>query len=318
MEPATHPRGGIPALVAEGLRVRQLFPCEDLHPRRILERDDPRPRAERWALDAYVGCVFGCRACAASEVPGARASLGVKVEAAALLAREAGRYDLHARPILIGRAGDPYPPEEGRRRLTRALLAILARQRGLRLALATRSTLLLRDLDLLRALAARSRFAVHLVVGSAVEPLARRLDPFAPAAEARLASLGYLADAGVPAGVAVPVLPEVNDSRESLRALFEAAARFRAGWLTVAPVPLTPEIRRRVAEWVRARMPEKLPAYRALAASGVPVDPDWRAELRATVAALRREIALPGSPVFAAGGGVQLALPGLDSPSRAA
>ncbi len=318
MEPATHPRGGIAALVAEGLRARQVAPCEDLHPRRILERDDPRPRSERWALDAYVGCVFGCRACSAAEAPSSRGRIGVKVDAAALLVREAGRYDLHARPIAIGRAGEPYPPDEGRRRLTRALLAILARQRGLRLALQTRSTLVLRDLDLLRALAGRSRFAVHVILGCADPSLARKLDPGAPGAEARLASLRFLAEAGVPAGVSVPVLPELNDSRDALRALFEAAANARASWISVSPVPLTPPVRRRVAEWVRSRMPEKLPAYRALAAAGAPIDPEWRAELRARVAALRREIALPASPVIVRSPGVQLALPGLDSPSRAA
>lgn len=313
-----HPRGGIQALVAEGLRARQVAPCEPVYPRRILERDDPQPRNERWALDAYVGCAFGCRACAAAESSGPRERIGARVEAAALLAREAGRYDLHARPIVLGRAGDPYPLEEGRRKLTRALLAVLARERGLRLSLHTRSPLLLRDLDLLRALAERSRFAVHLIVGTADTALARKLEPGAPLVEARLAALSYLEQAGVPAGVSVPVLPELNDSRAALRAVFEAAAHARASWLAVAPVPLTPAVRRRVADWVRARMPEKLPAYRALAAARAPVDPEWRAELRATVADLRREIALPASPASSRSPAVQLALPGLASPSRAA
>jgi DNA repair photolyase len=318
VQPTPYPHGGIPALVAEGLRAHDVAPYELLHPRRILERADPRPRSERWALDAYVGCAFGCRACSAAEWPAARGRIGVKLEAAALLERECGRYDLHARPIVLGCAGDPYPAEEGRRKLTRALLSVLARQRGLRLALVTRSTLLLRDLDVLRTLAQRSRFAAHVVLGSAAPELARKLDPGAPSAEARLSSLRYLAEAGVPAGLAVPVLPEVNDSRADLRALFEAAARAHGRWIAVAPVPLTPPVRRRVADWVRSRMPEKLAAYRALAVSREAVDPAWRAELRETVAALRREIALPAAPRLAGSAAVQLALPGLAAPSRAA
>jgi DNA repair photolyase len=312
-----HPQGGIQTLIADGLRARQVAPCELLHPRRLLQRYDPQPRNERWALDAYVGCVFGCRACSAAAGSEEPARIGVKVEAAALLTREAGRYDLHARPIAMGVAGDPYPAEEGRRKITRALLALLARERGLRLSLHTRSPLLLRDLDLLRALAGRSRLAVHVIVPAGDPGLARKLEPGAPSLEARLASLRYLAQADVPAGLSLPVLPELNDSRAALRAVFAAAADAHAGWLGISVVPLTPPVRRRVAEFVRARMPEKLPAYRALAAAGAPVDPEWRAELRSTVAALRREIALPALPA-AAQRAVQLPLPGLDSPSRAA
>jgi DNA repair photolyase len=305
---------GIAALVREGARERADLRCERVQVRRILVRSDPRPFAERWAIDAYAGCAFGCRYCGAP----AEWRIAVRVEAPRLLEREASRWDLHARPIALGVEGDPYPPAESSYRLTQRLLEILGRARGLRLSLATRSTLIARDVEILRAAAQRSRLAVLLVLPALDEGLARKLDPGAPGVGARLAALRALIDAGVPAGICVPVLPGINDDPAALRAVLEAAARSRAGWASVRPVQGDAALRRRVCDWVRIRLPERLEAFRALAPPQGGVDPGWRADLRSTLAALRREIGLPAAPPALQARSVQLALPGLATPPRAA
>jgi DNA repair photolyase len=318
MSDGTPPAGaapvGISALVREGARERADLRCERVQVRRILVRADPRPFVERWAVDAYAGCAFGCRYCDASG----EWRIAVRIEAPRLLEREASRWDLHARPIALGVEGDPYPPGEASYRLTRRLLEILGRGRGLRLSLATRSTLIARDIEILRAAAQRSRLAVLLVVPALDEALARKLEPGAPGVGARLAALRALVDAGVPAGVRVPVLPGINDDPAALRAVLEAAARSRAGWASVHPVQGGAALRRRVCDWVRMRLPERLEAFRALAPPQGGVDPGWRAELRSTLAGLRREIGLPAAPPTLGARGVQLALPGLATPPRAA
>ena len=305
---------GIAALVREGARDRADLRCEAVPARRILVRADPRPFAERWAIDAYAGCAFGCRYCGAP----AEWRIAVRAGAPALLEREASRWDLHARPIALGVEGDPYPPVESRYRLTQRLLEILARPRGLRLSLATRSSLIVRDTQLLRAVALRSRLAVLFVVPALDEALARKLDPGAPGVGARLAALTALVDAGVAAGVRVPVLPGINDDPAALRALLEAVARARAGWASVRPIAAGAALRRRLYDWVRIRLPERLDAFRALVPAPGGVDPAWRADLGSTLATLRREIGLPAAPQTLAPQGVQLALPGLATPPRAA
>ncbi len=307
-------RVGIAALVREGARERADLRYDETPVRRILVRVDPRPFAERWAVDAYAGCAFGCRYCGAS----AEWRLSVRVGAPLLLEREATRWDLHARPIGLGVEGEPYPPAEARYRLTRRLLELLGRPRGLRLSLATRSTLIVRDAELLRATGQRSRLAVQLIVPAFNDALARKLDPGAPGPGARLAAVSALCDAGVPAGVLVPVLPGINDDPAALRDVLEGAARARAGWASVRPVELGALLRRRVFDWVRMRLPERLDAFRALAPAPGGVDAEWLATLRGALAALRREIGLPATPPSREPRAVQLALPGLATSPRAA
>ncbi len=312
--PSDSAPAGVTALVREGSRERSDLRCETVVARRILVRADPRPFAERWSIDAYVGCAFGCRYCDATE----EWRIEVRTEAPRLLEREASRWDLHARPIGIGVRGDPYPPVESRHRLTQRILEMLLRPCGLRLSLATRSTLIVRDAKLLCAAAQRSRLAVALLLPALDESLARKLDPGAPAPAARLAAVTTLVGAGVATGIRVPVLPGINDDRDSLRALLEAAARARASWASVRPISPGAALRRRVHDWVRIRLPERLDAFRALVPPPGGVDPGWRADLRATLAGLRREVGLPAAPPALERRSVQLALPGLVTPPRAA
>lgn len=93
----------------------------------------------QWSLNPYMGCVHRCTFCyvRAFERRADRPSddrygqtIRVKVNVAAVLARELARASWKRELVAVGAATDPYQPAEGRYRLTRGCLEALARARN--------------------------------------------------------------------------------------------------------------------------------------------------------------------------------------------
>jgi DNA repair photolyase len=214
-----------------------------------------------WTINPYVGCEFGCCYCYAraahrwtSERAGGSPSgsappaaaferdIFVKRNAARIVARSLDPAKLAGRPLLVGTATDPYQPAERRFQITRSVLETLGGFRGLEIWITTKSPLVARDADLLRALAERHRLSVCISLITLDAALLRRLEPRSPLPHARLRALHALAEAGVPAGVMIaPIVPGLTDGWGSLGALMaaakEAGARFAVGSaLRLAPV----------------------------------------------------------------------------------
>jgi DNA repair photolyase len=99
---------------------------------------------------------------------------------------------------------DPYQPIERRLGLVRALLPILA-ERGVRLVVQTRSTLVTRDIDLL------SRFdvvRVNMTVTTDSRVVERAFEPHCPTNTRRIRAITRVHDAGLNAAITMtPLLP---------------------------------------------------------------------------------------------------------------
>jgi DNA repair photolyase len=260
-----------------------------------------------WTINPYRGCSFGCRYCYARYTHG---FLGiedpeaferwifVKVDAPGALEREATERRLRARPIVFGTATDPYQPAEARYPLTRSLLQVLSRYCGLRISLTTKSSLVVRDLDLCRRLHERSNLSLHVSLTTLDRGLARQLEPGAPTPQRRLQTVRELSNAGLPVGVnVIPVLPGITDEEDALERLFEAARASGAAWVASGPLFLASGSRRKFFTWIRRRRPELLPLYRRLYAGGIDVDSTWRQLLRERVAQIRRRSGLAVGPL---------------------
>ncbi|MGH3545984.1 MAG: Rv2578c family radical SAM protein, partial [Mycobacteriales bacterium] len=117
----------------------------------------------RWTINPYRGCTHACVYCFARN---SHTYLGldagadfdnriiVKVNAAQLLATELSAASWHGESIAMGTNVDPYQRAEGRYRLMRGLLTVLAERRN-PFSILTKGTLILRDLDLLTRAAGR-------------------------------------------------------------------------------------------------------------------------------------------------------------------
>src|SRR5215218_9843275 len=115
----------------------------------------------RWSLNPYRGCLRGCHYCyarASHTYLGMNAGedfatkIVVKTNVPEVLRRELGRRAWTRQRVAIGTATDAYQPCEGRYRLTRRCLEALLEQHT-PVSIVTKSTLILRELDLLTELA---------------------------------------------------------------------------------------------------------------------------------------------------------------------
>jgi DNA repair photolyase len=242
---------GIARLAAQGESIREGHNIEylSLPSRSLLNRVvSKRSLPFVWAINPYRGCEFACKYCYArythefmemTDLDFER-KIFVKQHAANLLRQELKKVK-KGEEIAIGTATDPYQPAERRYEVTRAILEELARHRGLELGIVTKSTLVVRDAELLREIGRHNRLFVNLTVTTVKADLARILEPRAPRPDLRLEAVRQLNLAGVTAGViCAPVLPGITDAPSDLEALVEAAATAGAKSIFALPLFLKP------------------------------------------------------------------------------
>jgi DNA repair photolyase len=234
-------------------------------PRTIITRNDSPDISFDQSINPYRGCEHGCFYCYARPTHaylGLSAGLDfesrlfVKEGAGALLTRELAQPKYRPRVIALGSNTDAYQPIERQYRVTRSVLEVLAEARH-PVGIVTKSNLILRDLDLLTAMAADNLVKVFVSVTTVDRTLARRMEPRAPTPERRLEAIERLAAAGVPVGVmAAPIIPAVNDDEiETILTRAYAAGAREAGYV-VLRLPL--ELRESFREWLAVNFPDRL------------------------------------------------------------
>src|SRR5919106_4871434 len=163
----------------------------------------------KWSLNPYMGCVHRCTFCyvRAFERRADRpsddrygTSIRVKVNVAEVLRRELARASWKAEHVAIGAATDPYQPAEGRYRVTRACLEVLAEARN-PFSIITRGPMIVRDIDVLQEASRRADVSVTFSVPTLDEEIWRTTEPGTAPPRQRLRALKQLVDAGVKAGV---------------------------------------------------------------------------------------------------------------------
>ncbi len=216
------------------------------------------------SINPYRGCEHGCVYCFARPThawlglsPGLdfETKLFAKPDAPRLLEAELAKRSYRPATIALGTNTDPYQPIERRLEITRGLLEVLLRARH-PVAIVTKSNLVLRDLDLLGALAS-ARLVRVLVSVTTLDPvLARRMEPRATAPARRIDAIRALSAAGIPAGVmTAPMIPGLND--DELETILEAAADAGAQTANYVLLRLPLEIKHLFLEWLTAHYPDR-------------------------------------------------------------
>jgi DNA repair photolyase len=181
--------------------------------------------------------------------------LFAKPNAAALLRETLARPRYRPRPIAMGTNTDPYQPIETRYRITRSVLELCLETRH-PVMITTKSDRVLRDIDLLAELARHRLVAVAISITSLDPRLSGLLEPRAAAPAKRLAALGRLLAAEVPAHcIIAPVIPALTD--EFMEEIMARAAELgvkSVGWL---PVRLPHEVAPLFREWLSVHYPER-------------------------------------------------------------
>jgi DNA repair photolyase len=232
--------------------------------RKIIARNDSPDISFDRSINPYRGCEHGCVYCFARPThaylglsPGLdfESKLFMKPNAPELLERELSAPGYVPRIIAIGTNTDPYQPIERRYKIMRGILEVLDRA-GHPVGIVTKSTLVLRDLDILARMAKRDLVKVAVSVTTLDAKLARTMEPRATTPPRRLETLAQLVKAGIPTSAMVaPVIPALNDSEieRILEAVASAGVR-NAGYVLLR-LPL--EVRDLFREWLIENYPDR-------------------------------------------------------------
>ncbi len=252
----------------------ELAGLEFLHVRakRIINAVPPNSRMPfRFTLNAYRGCSHACSYCFARPTheylnlnsgSDFESKIVVKVNAVERLKAElaAPRWEGHL--IAMGTNTDPYQRCEGRYRLTQGIVAALA-QAGNPFSILTKSTLVLRDIDLLAEAAKRTHVQVNLSIGCLDRDVWRATEPGAPNPLRRVEAVARLNDAGISCGVLIaPVLPDISDGMAQLTQVVRACVEAGATEINTLPLHLRPGVREYYFDWLRVNRPDLVNVYR--------------------------------------------------------
>jgi DNA repair photolyase len=234
------------------------------HPNKILNKVESPDIPLPWSLNPYQGCEHGCIYCYARNTHtfwGFSAGMDfeqkiiIKEHAPELLEKAFRHPKWKPAPVMFSGNTDCYQPVERKLELTRRCLEVFLKF-GNPVGLITKNALILRDLDLLKELAAKGLANVMITITTQDEDLRRAMEPRTSTAAKRLETVRQLREAGVPAGVMLgPIIPGLNS--HEFPALMEAAAAHGALTAGYTFVRLNGDLQGIFETWLRQAYPDR-------------------------------------------------------------
>jgi DNA repair photolyase len=233
-------------------------------PRTVITRNDSPDIPFDRSINPYRGCEHGCIYCFARPTHSYmglsagldfEAKLFAKPDAPRLLERELSKPGYKVKPIAIGTNTDPYQPIEREWRIMRQILEVLDKANH-PVVIVTKSSLILRDLDILASMAKRGLAKVGISVTTLDRKLARTMEPRASTPAKRLEAIKALSEAGIPIAVMMaPVIPALNDHEiERILDSGKAAGASEASYVLLRlPLEVSPLFR----DWLLQNYPDR-------------------------------------------------------------
>lgn len=171
-----------------------------------------------YGMNIYRGCPHGCIYCDSrsdcykiENFDTVRAKLDSSIKIADELSRKRKKG-----VIAMGAMSDPYNPYEKKYELTRKALEVIF-ENGFGIALATKSDLITRDIDILKKISKYSPVLIKMTITTADDEMGKKIEPYVSLASERFEAIKKLSDNGIFTGVLLmPVLPFLEDSKENI------------------------------------------------------------------------------------------------------
>ncbi len=175
-------------------------------------------------MNIYRGCTHGCIYCDSRsrcyQMDHEFEDIEVKINAPELLEQGLKRKR-NAFVIATGAMSDPYMHCEKDLKLTRKCLEIIKKY-GFGISVLTKSTLILRDLDLICEINQGFKAVVNMTVTTYDDKLCKILEPNVAVSSERFEALKIFHERGVPTVIwMTPILPFINDTEENIAAIAE-------------------------------------------------------------------------------------------------
>lgn len=236
---------------------------------------------EDYTLNPYLACSLGCPWCyVKGSYYGASSSREVREKANALellerqlsLRAKKGEYGF----IVLSSATEAYMPTEEKIGLTRRLLETILKYR-FPVHVITRSTLVLRDLDILKGIDKeavlpedlKARVSGGVIVSFSIpsinEKLSKIMEPGAALPRERMEAMRQFKQEGILAGiVAMPIFPFLSDSDDDIETLIKEAKKHGADYVLFSALTLYGMGQEHTYRVLQVHFPDVLERYQQL------------------------------------------------------
>lgn len=212
-------------------------------------------------MNIYKGCNHGCIYCDSRS-----ACYGIdhfdrvraKKNALVLLEREL-KTKRRTGIVGLGAMSDPYNSFEREYLLTRGALERINRF-GYGVAIATKSSLIERDIDLLKEISSHSPVLIKITVTTADDVLSRKIEPNVSLSSERLDTIKTMSQEGIFAGILLmPVLPFLEDSEKNIEEIVKFA--YKNGSRFIYPA-FGVTLRQNQREWYYDKLDKLFPSLK--------------------------------------------------------
>ncbi len=196
-----------------------------------------KPKDDSWFgndynMNLYRGCCHGCIYCdSRSDCYHVDDFDRVRLKRDVLRILERELASKRKKGVVgVGAMSDTYNPFEENLQVTRQALHLIERF-GFGVALDTKSSLVIRDIDVLKRIAQKSGANIKMTITAADDMLSKTIEPNVCVSSERFRAIRALSEAGIFTGVLMtPLLPYITDTEENvlkiIRLACENGARF--------------------------------------------------------------------------------------------
>ncbi len=221
-----------------------------------------------YSINPYFGCEHGCIYCYSMKYFITRKIphqwgryVELKSNLTTLLSRQLEKIP-EGSTLGLGTATDPYQPAEATHRITRRALSILLARRDLRINIQTKSTLVLRDMELVKK---HGSMSLGFTILTTNDAMAKVLEPRASPPSKRLEVLRRFSEEGVDTWIFIgPILPYFTDSLENSEVLIRASLEAGVKKVYLDKLRFRAGVRENIVRTLQNTYPYKAEKYKAI------------------------------------------------------
>jgi DNA repair photolyase len=214
-------------------------------------------------MNLYRGCTHGCIYCDSRSIcyqmTHAFEDIEVKRDAPLILELQLRR---RKNPCMIGTGymNDPYIPLENELQITRQCLTLIEKYK-FGLAIQTKSTRILRDIDILKRINIKTKCVVQVTLTTYDEGLCKKIEPNVSTTLERFHILETMQREGIPTIVWLsPILPFINDTEKNLLGLLDYCVKAKVQGILCFGFGVT--LREGNREYFYAKLDEQFPGLK--------------------------------------------------------
>ncbi len=253
-----------------------------------------------WDLNIYRGCSHGCCYCYAIyshkylDSDNFSGEIFVKTNIVEQLEKELSSPGWKREVVNIGGVTDSYQKAEETYRLMPSILKLLIKYRTPAI-ISTKSTLVLRDFDLIDELSRITYINIAATITSMDELIREKIEPGSAPSAARFAMLKEFRKTNASIGLHVmPIIPYLTDSRENMESLCVNAKESGVDYLLPGTLYLRGATRQVFLDAMRRDFPEIFPKLQSMYKTGA-ADKAYKDRLYVMVNELRKKYGISSS-----------------------